>query len=151
MTWLSAGLFGAAALALLDRMLDRLLGFGSLAALLATASVGLGSYWFCYAGVAHHDILAGSLILAALFAVESNRARFSGGDWRLSLAAGALLGLALFTSMLPALLVAALCVYVLATFRTAPVCGTPPALCWACCRCWHITPATWEARWCRPT
>jgi hypothetical protein len=114
-TWFSAGLFAAVALALLDRMMGRFWGFSGRACLLSTIATGFASYWFAYAGVAHHDVLAASLLVGALYAIER----------RLAFAAGTLLGLVIFTSMLPALIVAVVGIYVLAAFplRTALWCG----------------------------
>jgi hypothetical protein len=124
-TWLSAGLFAAAALALLDRMMGRYWGFSGRACLLATLAAGFASCWFAYAGVAHHDVLAASLLVGGLYAIEANRFHFQGRNLRLAFVAGILLGLVIFTSMLPALIVAVVGVYVLATlpFRTALWCG----------------------------
>jgi hypothetical protein len=124
-TWFSAGLFAAAALALLDRMMGRFWGFSARACLLATLATGFASYWFAYAGVAHHDVLAASLLVGGLYAIEGNRFHFQGRNLRLGFVAGTLLGLVIFTSMLPALIVAVVGIYVLATlpFRTALLCG----------------------------
>ncbi len=120
-TWFSAGLFAAVALALLDRMMERFWGFSGRACLVATLTVGFGSYWFAYAGVAHHDVLAASLLVGGLYVIEKNRFHFQGRNPRLAFMVGTLLGLVIFTSMLPALIVAAVGIYVLATlpFRTA--------------------------------
>jgi hypothetical protein len=114
-TWFSAGLFAAVALALLDKMMWQFWGFSRRACLLATIATGFASYWFAYAGVAHHDVLAASLLVGALYAIER----------RLAFVAGTLLGLVIFTSMLPALIVAVVGIYVLATlpFRNALWCG----------------------------
>jgi hypothetical protein len=124
-TWFSAGLFAAGALALLDRMMEWFWGFSRRASMLATVSTGFASYWFAYAGVAHHDVLAASLLVGGLYALEKNRYHFQCRNPRLALAAGALLGLVIFTSMLPALIVAVVGTYVLATypFRTTLWCG----------------------------
>jgi len=105
-TWLSAGLLAALALALLDRMLRRFWGFSDVSSLVATLAVGAASTVLAYAGIAHHDVLAGALLLLALYTQEADWAR--GGErspW-LRAATGALLGLVVFTSMLPALMVA---------------------------------------------
>jgi len=115
-TWFSAGLFAAAAMALLDRMMWSLWGFSRRASALSTIAVGFGSYWFAYAGVAHHDILATSLIVGGLFAIEQNRVRLQSGNLKLAFGAGLLLGLAVFTSMLPSLIVLVIGVYVIVTF-----------------------------------
>jgi len=125
-TWFSAGLFAAAALALLDRMMWRYWGFSRHACLLATIATGFASYWFAYAGVAHHDVIAASLLVGALYAIEGNRFHFQGRNVSLAWVAGTLLGLVIFTSMLPALIVAVVGIYVLCTlpFRTALWCGT---------------------------
>jgi hypothetical protein len=124
-TWFSAGLFAAVALALLDRMMGRFWGFSGRACLLATLATGFASYWFAYAGVAHHDVLAASLLVGGMYAIEANRFHFQGRKSGLGIAAGTLLGLVIFTSMLPALIVAAVGIYVLVTFpfRTALWCG----------------------------
>ncbi len=111
-TWLSAGLFAALALVLLDRMMWRFWGFSRTASLVAALAVGVASNWLCYAGIAHHDALAASLIVFALYAVELNRYRDNAQNKRLMLLAGGLLGLTVFTSMLPALIVLVLAVSV---------------------------------------
>jgi hypothetical protein len=114
-TWFSAGLFAALALALLDNMMWQFWGFSRIASLAAALSVGLASHWLCYAGIAHHDILAASLIVFALYAAERNRYRYENRHRGLAVAAGALLGLTVFTSMLPALIVAVVGIYIAAT------------------------------------
>jgi hypothetical protein len=124
-TWFSAGLFAAAALALLDRMMWRYWGFSRRASLFATLATGFASYWFAYAGVSHHDVLAGSLLIGGLYGIEGNRFHYQGRNLKLAFGAGILLGLVIFTSMLPALIVAVVGIYVLATlpFRTTLWCG----------------------------
>lgn len=114
-TWLSAGLFAALALVLLYQMMWKLWGFSRVASLVGTLAAGVASHWLCYAGVAHHDILAASLIVFALYAIETNRYRYGNGHRALAVLAGALLGLTIFTSMLPALIVLAVGIYVIAT------------------------------------
>jgi hypothetical protein len=114
-TWFSTGLFTALALALLDRMMHQLWGFSGASSLLATLSIGLGTSWFCYTGYVQHDMLASSLLVFALYSLELNRHRHSGRNQWLALGSGALLGLVVFTSMLPALLVLVVGVYILCT------------------------------------
>jgi hypothetical protein len=105
-TWLSAGLWAALALALLDRMARRFWGFSDAASLVATLAVGAASTVLAYAGIAHHDVLAGALLLFALYAQEADHARGAARSLWLRAATGVLLGLVVFTSMLPALIVA---------------------------------------------
>jgi hypothetical protein len=107
-TWLSAGLLAALALALLDRLMWRLWRFDRVTSLSATLSLGLASTWLCYAGIAHHDVIAAALVVFALYAMECNRLEHKGRNARLALMTGALLGLTIFVSMLPALIVLAL-------------------------------------------
>jgi hypothetical protein len=123
-TWFSAGLFAATALALLDRMMWKFWGFSRRASMLATTSTGFGTFWFAYAGVAHHDVLAAALLVGGVYAVERNRFYFQGRNPILAFVAGALLGMVIFTSMLPALIVAVVGIYALATlpFRTSLWC-----------------------------
>jgi hypothetical protein len=104
-TWLSAGLCAALALASLERMLRRFWGFSDVSSLVATLAVGAASTVLAYAGIAHHDVLAGALLLLALYAQEADWARAE-RHLGLRVATGALLGLVVFTSMLPALMVA---------------------------------------------
>ena len=64
-TWLSVGLAAALAVALFDHFLRTCLAFSSRAAALATASFGVASPWLAYAGIAHHDVLATAMLVAA--------------------------------------------------------------------------------------
>ena len=105
-TWLSAGLLAALALALLDRMMRRFWGFSDVSSLVAVLAVGAASTVLAYAGIAHHDVLAGALLLLALYAQEADWARGVERSLWLRVVTGVLLGLVVFTSMLPALIVA---------------------------------------------
>ena len=107
-TWLSAGVWAALALALLDRMMRRFWGFSDASSLVAVLAVGAASTVFAYAGIAHHDVLAGALLLFALYTQEADWARGAERNLWLRAATGVLLGLVVFTSMLPALIVAVL-------------------------------------------
>lgn len=95
-TWLSAGLLAALAVAVFERVL-REAGFAAPAALLAAAAFGLGCPWLAYAGIAHHDVIATALLVFAARALQCERRMFAA--W--------LLGSTLFVSMLPAPLVLA--------------------------------------------
>ncbi len=114
-TWLSAGLWAAIALALLDRMLRRFLEFSSVASFVGTLSVGAASTFLAYAGTAHHDVLAGSFLVIALYFFEASRANHARPSLWLTFAGGVFLGLTVFTSMLPALMVAAVGISALIT------------------------------------
>ena len=104
-TWFSAGLMTALALAVLDLLLWQIWGFSRVAALIATLSLGLASTWLPYAGIAHHDMEAAALMVCALYAIERNRLLADGRNMRLVFLSGALLGLTVFTSMIPSLIV----------------------------------------------
>lgn len=108
-TWLSAGLLAALALAMLDRLLTRVWGYSPAASVISVSALAFGSHWLAYSGIAHHDIIAASFVVLALYCAETGVAREGvlRSDRRL-FCAGLLLGLAIFTSMLPALIVAVL-------------------------------------------
>ena len=81
--------------------------------------VGFGSTLTAYSGVPHHDVLAACCLCAALLALELSRTRKASSRWKYLGVAGGFLGLTVFCSMLPALLVAILFIYGLATNRIA--------------------------------
>ena len=111
-TFFSASLFSALAFTLGFCLLLRL-GVETSHALLAIVSAGLASHWLVYAGIAHHDILAGSLLFAAFCLYELFR-RESTPVAKYAIV-GILLALTLFTSMLPALMVAVIGGFIMVT------------------------------------
>jgi hypothetical protein len=109
-TWLSATSFAAAAVVALYFLLHFLWALPAGAALAAASALGFGTPLFAYSGVAHHDVIAGSLAFVAFTALEAARLgrlspRWGSMPWVLT---GICSGLALFTSMLPALIVLAI-------------------------------------------
>ncbi|HEV7699386.1 MAG TPA: hypothetical protein VGO43_04090 [Pyrinomonadaceae bacterium] len=88
-------------------------GAGLFWPLLAALSYGLGSTAFAYSGIAWHDSLAAGFLSVALCLIFSLRRMQV--KWRsvASFAAGAMLGLTLTTSMLPAPMVGVVAVFVL--------------------------------------
>jgi len=101
-TWLSSSLLSALAGAFLYWLIARVWGFPGRDAAFAAAGSGVATTIFPYSGVAHHDIIAASYLVIAFCLIE--KAIVLEGRRRLaaSLVAGTLLGLTLFTSMLPA-------------------------------------------------
>ena len=101
-TWLSSSLLSALAAAFLYWMIARVWGFPRRDAAFAAVGSGAATTIFPYSGVAHHDIIAASYLVIAFCLIEE--AIVLQGHRRLatSVVAGTLLGLTLFTSMLPA-------------------------------------------------
>ncbi len=101
-TWLSSASFAAAAVAVLVLLFHRLWGLSLGASVLVGAVLAFGTPLFAYSGVAHHDVIAGALLIFALTASEAARRSSRRREWILF---GAFCGLAIFVSMLPALIV----------------------------------------------
>lgn len=110
-TWLTSSLLSALAAACLFLLLAGVWRFARAEAAFATAACGIATILFPYSGVAHHDILAVSFLVIAIYLVELSILGESppGAGRARALAppvgAGVLLGLTLFTSMLPAMIV----------------------------------------------
>ena len=130
-TWMSASLVSAIALTLLFQLL-KAWGYRQNQAMWAVITVGLCSHWLVFAGIAHHDIVATSYLVIALYFSEMNLLRTSSKrDYRVSnlltwskahtwyypLLAGFFAGLTIFTSMLPALMVLVFGLYLLASLQ----------------------------------
>ena len=124
-TWLTSSLLSALSAACMYLLLAGAWGFARGHAAFATVATGAATTLFPYSGVAHHDILAASCLVMALFLIETSihataGARVSSaerraGRWRAlaaPLGAGVLLGLTLCTSMLPAMIVLLLVAHV---------------------------------------
>ena len=84
----------------------------------ATLCYALATNIFPYTGIAHHDLIAASSLLVALYLIEASQGHQAERKAP-SFIAGLLLGPALFTSMLPAILVAVLIAYAVLTRRRA--------------------------------
>jgi len=84
-------------------------------------SVWLFSHWLVFAGILHHDILAGGYLVIALFCSEKNLRAFGGNHIVYGIGAGFFAGVTLLTSMLPALIVFALAVYIVMSWRLKPI------------------------------
>ncbi|MBI1951663.1 MAG: hypothetical protein HYS34_09920 [Acidobacteria bacterium] len=125
-TWLTSSLLSALAAACIYLMLAGAWGYPRGHSAVAAAASGLATILFPYSGVAHHDILAVSFLVMALYLIERSirdgkpivadgppgaGGPMGAGDGRALVAplvAGVLLGLTLFTSMLPGVIVAVL-------------------------------------------
>src|SRR3989442_10155447 len=101
-TWLTSSLLSALAAAFLYWMVARAWGFSRGDAAFAAVGSGVATTIFPYSGVAHHDIIAASYLLIAFCLIEKAIVVQQGRRLAAPLIAGALLGLTLFTSMLPA-------------------------------------------------
>ena len=107
-TWLTSSLLSALAAACLYLLMAGVWGFARGHAALAAAASGLATTLFPYSGVAHHDILAVSFLVMALYLIEKSPGAGGGRALVAPLAAGTLLGATLFTSMLPGVIVVVL-------------------------------------------
>lgn len=101
-TWLSSTSFAALAAVLVFVLGFRVWKFEAVPSLLSAGALAVGTNVFAYSGVAHHDIIAGSLALGSFAALEAAR-QFK--RKRLWFVCGLAAGLTVFTSMLPALIV----------------------------------------------
>jgi hypothetical protein len=106
-TWLSSTSFAALTVVALFVLLHRLWNLSAGAALAAALGLGFGTPLLAYSGVAHHDVISGSLTFLAFTALEAARLGHRPARWPCALwtVIGLCCGLALFTSMLPALIV----------------------------------------------
>ncbi|HET6372359.1 MAG TPA: glycosyltransferase family 39 protein [Candidatus Polarisedimenticolia bacterium] len=118
-TWLSASLLSALAGAFVFKLASEIWGFRRPAALFSALCYGLATNSLPYSGIAHHDVIAISYFILALYLIERAIQARPGERDHLGLPAGLLLGLTLFTSMLPAVVVVALIAYVMLTRRAA--------------------------------
>ncbi len=105
---LTSCFFTALAAVMLLRHLILVHRVGQAAACLVVANTFIGSQWYVYSSISHHDILAGCTLLMAIILLDPKLEFPSYGKLLFS---GLLLGLTLFTSMLPAALVAAIIGY----------------------------------------
>lgn len=101
-TWLSSTSFAALSMVLVFVLGFRVWGLGYWPSLLAAIGSGFGTNLFAYSGVAHHDVIAGSLALGAFVAFEGARRLHHRSLWWWC---GLSAGLSVFTSMLPSLVV----------------------------------------------
>ncbi len=107
-TWLTASLLSALSAAFLYWLIARVWGRPRRDAAFAALGGGVATTLFPYSGVAHHDVIATSYLVIAFCLIEKALAPGAARAPAIPAAAGALLGLTLFTSMLPAGLVLAL-------------------------------------------
>jgi len=118
-SWLTSGLFGALVVALLFfQALEE--GLGLRSALIVALSLGVGSIFFPYTGVLHHDLLGASLLYFAYFLLL--RPGVGGREklWRLLLG-GFCIGFAFTTSALAGLFLPAFFLTLLIARRWRPV------------------------------
>lgn len=97
-------LFAALSCAALYGLVTGVWGYPRAVGAFTTASYGLGTLLLPYSGVPHHDVVAAALLLMAVSRLERLRLAPDVPP-REAAVAGALLGLTLFVSMLPALVV----------------------------------------------
>ena len=126
-TWLSASLISAAAVACVYLIVHQAWGFSRAGGQLTAMAYALGTIVFPYSGVAHHDVIGASFLVGGFCAVEGSLLQ---GKWhgRLSLIGGLLLGLTLFMSMLPAVLVLGIAGYVVASGSRSAILGSSVGL-----------------------
>ena len=115
-TWLSTSLLSAISLTLLFQLL-KIWGYQYKHAMWSVFSVGLCSHWLVYAGIAHHDIVASSYLLIALYLSEFNLIKRKGNGILSPIFSGIFAGLTIFSSMLPALIVMVFGFYILASLN----------------------------------
>ncbi|SMF22958.1 hypothetical protein SAMN02745866_01461 [Alteromonadaceae bacterium Bs31] len=108
-TFFSASLISALALIMIFCGLKSQFNCHWKPALIAVLSLGFGSQWLPYSGIAHHDIMASSCLIAAFFIAKLGAPYGTPqpGKTRLILSA-LLIGLCFFISMLPAFVAGAL-------------------------------------------
>ena len=101
-TWLTASLLSALSAAFLYWTVARVWGRPRRDAAFAALGGGVATTLFPYSGVAHHDVIATSYLAIAFCLLEKTLAPDARRRPAIPAAAGVLLGLTLFTSMLPA-------------------------------------------------
>jgi hypothetical protein len=111
--WLSVGMFASIAVGFFYELL-LLFEVSVGTALITTATFAFGTLFFPYTGIPHHDIFATSCLIFGLFFLLRSKQRDLNKNFR---AAGAWIGVTLFFSMLPALMVAILFVFGLTLTR----------------------------------
>lgn len=114
-TLFSTSLMSALAIMLLYKTL-LLWRFTPQVSLFALFPLAFASPWLIFSGIEHHDIMASSLIIYALYCIEKNALEHENSKLSLALLAGLFLGLSVFVSMLPALIVAAIGLYAISRF-----------------------------------
>lgn len=101
-SWLTSGLLAALTVTLFLKMgLNEGLSHGT--SIIAALSLGLGSIWFAYSGILHHDLLAGCFLFFACLTFINGHEKDRMSPMRV-LIAGALGGFAFTCSPLAALL-----------------------------------------------
>ncbi|MCP4320791.1 MAG: hypothetical protein GY787_02805, partial [Alteromonadales bacterium] len=122
-TLFSTSLMSALAIALLYKTL-LLWRFTPQVSLFALFPLTFASPWLIFSGIEHHDIMASSLIIYALYQIEKNHLTYNNSKLSLAFLAGLCLGLTVFVSMLPALIVAAIGLYSISRFSLRIVTAT---------------------------
>lgn len=117
-TWFTASLISAVSCVCFFKLVTQVWKFPRVTGWFATLCYALATNIFPYSGIAHHDLIAASYLLVALYLIEASQGHQAERKAP-AFIAGLLLGLALFTSMLPAILVAVLIVYAVLTRRRA--------------------------------
>lgn len=116
-TWLSGGLVAAVGVGVFYLLLLHL-GCSSVLSSSLALTYGLGTTLFPFTGVAHHDVFATSFLILVLYLLWTRRSQT---DERLAKAkmfcVGLLLGLIIFTSMLPAFFVLSIAILIAMEFR----------------------------------
>ncbi|PKF61968.1 hypothetical protein CW745_08250 [Psychromonas sp. psych-6C06] len=115
-TFFSTSFMSALAIMLLYKTL-LLWRFTPQVSLFALFPLAFASPWLIFSGIEHHDIMASSLIIYALYCIEKNALQYDNTRHPLAFLAGLFLGLAIFVSMLPALIVAAIGLYSISRFK----------------------------------
>jgi hypothetical protein len=93
--------------------------------LLIALSFGIGTTAFVYSGIAHHDAIASSLFVMAIYMlIQSTKEQTSWKSLLFGILAGVLLGLTITTSMLPFPMVVVACVYTILTRRWRLIAAT---------------------------
>ncbi len=114
-TWLTASLLSALAGAFLFRLVIEVWEQPEAAAWFCALGCGVGTILLPYSGIAHHDVMAVSMLVIAFFLIERAVRRREWERRGPALLAGLLMGAALLTSMLPAVVTAVMAAHVLLT------------------------------------
>ena len=84
-------------------------------------AVGVASHWLIYAGISHHDVIATSYLVMALYFAERGLRQVADNPnkkiFGRSMLAGVFAGLTIFTSMLPALIVGLFGLYIFSSLK----------------------------------
>ena len=112
-TWCSATLLSALGCLCFHLLVRQVWGLRTNVAYALTLLYGFGTILFPYAGVLHHDTIAAAYLMISFYLLEKVSTQQSARPLLLTSVAGVLVGLTIFTSMLPAPVVVVFTFYLL--------------------------------------